>query len=243
MTDFALNYWCYSQLMSLLLPFILFINITSRFVKMSTLELCAYSWLALGGALNVAFPLFLLRYHKAMQDQTKTRTTPLRLPTWGLDILGICLWLSFWFTVSMSWSKEEEDTLYLWLLRFVLFLPCLLPTTPVKTDKDHFMPLPIYCGLAVLITAYYWYHTVKVIRDNGSTNFLHHNLSHGISHDLIFCFLCFVLYILYHSKSLGILLSLMFIFATPFLSLGSTFSLLVIYNIYSQKEQLLAKED
>ncbi|KAL9951559.1 hypothetical protein ACROYT_G044243 [Oculina patagonica] len=107
-TDSALDYWCYSQLMSLLLPFVLFINIRSRLVKMPTLELCAYSWLALGGALNLAFPLFLVRYHSTMQDQTRMKSAALRLPTWGLDVLGICLWLSFWLTVSLSCSKEEE---------------------------------------------------------------------------------------------------------------------------------------
>lgn len=229
--------------MSLLLPFILFINIRSRLVKMSTLELCAYSWLALGGALNLAFPLFLLRHHSAMQDQTRMKSAALRLPTWGLDVLGICLWLSFWFTVSLSCSKDEEVTLYLWLLRFVLFLPCLMPTTPVKSDEDHFMALPLYCGLAVLTTGYYWYQSVKVITDDGGTGFVHHNLNHGISHDLILCFLSLILYILYHSKSLGFLVSLVFIFLIPFLSLGSTFSLLVIYNIYCQKEQLSTKED
>ena len=243
MTDSALDYWCYSQLMSLLLPFILFINIRSRLAKMSTLELCAYSWLALGGALNLAFPLFLLRYHCVMQDQTRMKSEALRVPTWGMDVLGICLWLSFWFAVSLSCSKEEEVMLYLWLLRFVLFLPCLIPTTPIKSDDDHFMPLPLYCGLAVLTTGYHWYQSVQVITDEGSTNFAHRSLIHGISYDLMFCFLSLILYILYHSKSLGFLASLVFIFLSPFLSLGSTFSLLVIYNIYHHKEQLSTKKD
>lgn len=229
--------------MSLLLPFILFINIRSRLIKMSTLELCAYAWLALGGALSVAFPLFVLRYHSTMHDQTGLKSPALRLPTWGMDILGICLWLSFWFTVSLTWSREEEVTLYLWLLRFVLFLPCLIPATPIKNDKDHSMPLPIYCGLVVLITAYHWYQSAKLITHHGSTGFAHHNFALALSHDLMFCFVSLVLYILYLSKSLGLLVSLALIFVTPFLSLGSTFSLLVIYNLYLKKGQLSRKED
>jgi len=239
-TESVLGYWCYSQLMSLLLPFILFINIRSRLIKMSTLELCAYAWLALGGALSVAFPLFVLRYHSSMQDQTGMKSPALRLPTWGMDILGICLWLSFWFTVSLSWSKDEEVTLYLWLLRFALFLPSLIPATPIKNGKDHSMPLPIYCGLVVLTTGYHWYQSAKVITHTG---FVHHNLALPFSHDLMFCLVSLVLYILYLSKTLGLLVSLALIFITPFLSLGSTFSLLVIYDRHLKKGQLSRKED
>ena len=225
--------------MSLLLPFILFVNIRSRLTKMSTLELCAYAWLALGGALSVSFPLFVLRYHNSLQDQTGMKSPALRLPTWGMDILGICLWLSFWFTVSLSWSKDEV-TVYLWLLRFVLFLPCLIPATPIKNNKDHSMPLPIYCGLVVLTTGYHWYQNVKVITHAG---FAHHNLALPLSHDLIFCFVSLVLYILYLSKRLGLSVCFALIFATPFLSLGSSFSLLVIYDLYLKKGQLSRKEE
>ena len=236
----ALENWCYSQLMSLLLPFILFINIRARLIKMSTLELCAYAWLALGGALSVAFPLFVLRYHSSLQDQTGMKSPALRLPTWGMDILGICLWLSFWFTVSLSWSKDKEVTVYLWLLRFVLFLPCLIPATPMKNDKDHSMPLPIYCGLVVLTTGYHWYQSAKAITHAGFTPY---NLGLPFSHDLIFCFVSLVLYILYLSKSLGLSVSLALIIITPFLSLGSIFSLLVIYDLFLKKGQLSRKED
>ena len=234
-TESALGYWCYSQLMSLLLPFILFINIRSRVITMSTLELCAYAWLALGGALSVAFPLFVLRYHSSLQDQTEMKSPALRLPTWGMDILGICIWLSFWFTVSLSWSK-----VYVWLLRFVLFLPCFIPATPIKNDKDRLMPLPIYCGLVVLTTGYHWYQSAKVITHTG---FAHHNLALPFSHDLIFCSIILVLYILYLSEGLGLSVSLALIFVTPFLSLGSTFSLLVIYDLYLKKGQHSNKED
>ena len=239
-TESALGYWCYSQRMSVLLPFILFINIRSRLITMSTLELCAYAWLALGGALSVAFPLFVLRYHSSLQDQTGVKSPALRLPTWGMDILGICIWLSFWFTVSLSWSKDIEVTVYLWLLRFVLFLPCLIPATPIKNDKDRLMPLPIYCGLVVLTTGYHWYQSAKVITDTG---FAHHNLALPFSHDLIFCFVILVLYILYLSKSLGLSLSLALIFVAPFLSLGTTFSFVVIYDLYFKKGLHSSKED
>lgn len=219
--------------MSLLLPFILFINIKSRFIKMSTLELCAYAWLALGGAISLALPLFVLRYHSTRQDKI-TVGSPQRLPTWGMDVMAICQWLSFWFTVSLSWSNEEEVMLYLLLLRFVLFLPCLIPATPLKSDEDHFMPLPIYCGLVVLLTGYHWYRSAKVITD-GSASFVH--LSQVITYDFMFCILSLVIYILYLSKRLGFSVSLAFIFLIPFLSLASIFSLLVIYEVYLQKEQ------
>ena len=226
--------------MSLLLPFILFINIRSRLIKMSALELCAYVWLALGGALGVAFPLFVLRYHSSMQDQAGMKSPALRLPTWGMDILGVCLWLSFWFEVSLSWSMDKEVTLYLWLLRFVLFLPCLIPATPMKDDKDHSMPLPIYCGLVVLTTGYHWYQSAKVITHE---DFAYHHPALLFSHDLISCFVSLVLYILYFSKSLGLLVSLALVIITPFLSLGSAFSLLVIYDLCLKKGQLTRKED
>ena len=239
-TESALGYWCYSQRMSLLLPFILFINIRSRLITMSTLELCAYAWLALGGALSVAFPLFVLRYHSSFQDQTGVKSPPLRLPTWGMDILGICIWLSFWFTVSLSWSKDIEVTVYLWLLRFVLLLPCLIPATPIKNNKDRLMPLPIYCGLVVLTTGYHWYQSAKVITHTG---FAHHNLALPFSHDLIFCFVILVLYILYLSKIVGLLVSLGLIFVAPFLSLGTTFSFVVIYDLYFKKGLHSSKED
>ena len=226
--------------MSLLLPFILFINIRSRLIKMSTLELCAYAWLASGGALSVAFPLFVLRYHSSLQEQAGMKSQALRLPTWGMDILGICLWLSFWFTVSLPWSKDEEVTVYCWLLHLVLFLPCLIPATPIKSNKDHSMPLPIYCGLVVLTTGYHWYQSAKVITQAG---FAYHNLALAFSHDLMFCLVSLVLYILYLSKTLGLLVSLALIFVAPFISLGSTFSLLVIYHRHLKKGQLSSKED
>ena len=206
---------------------------------MSTLELCAYVWLALGGALNVAFPLFVLRYHSSLQDQAGMKSQALRLPTWGMDILGICLWLSFWFTVTPSWSRDEQVTVYLWLLRFVLFLPCLIPATPVKSDKDHSMPLPIYCGLVVLTTGHHWYQSAKVITHAG---FAYHSFALAFSLDLMLCVVSLVLYILYLSKTLGLLVSLALIFVAPFISLGSTFSLLVIYHHHLKKGQSSRKE-
>lgn len=218
--------------MGFILPFITFINIKSRLARMPTIELCAYVWLAMGGAVSLAFPLFLLRYNSTVHKQTST-SLPLRLPTWGMDVLGICLWISFWCTVSLPSSKEEEVSLYMSLLRWVLFLPSLVPATPVKNRKDHSMPLPIYCALAVLITGYHWYQSIKVIMGESQGSF-HHN--QAVLCDFVFCFFSLVLHIFY-DKRLGFVASLVFIFLIPFLSLGSTFSLLVIYEVYLHKEE------
>jgi len=228
----TLGQWVYSHLMCFALPFITFINIKSRLMRMPTLELCAYVWLALGGAVSVAFRLFLLRYNTTMYNRTKL--SPLRLPTWGMDILGICLWISFWGNVSLPWSKQEEIPLYMLLLRWTLFLPSLVPATPVKNHEDHSMPFPLYCALAVLITGYHWYQSLKVIMGESlDFNLLH---SQAAICDFALCFFSLVLYI-FHYKRLGFTASLTFILLIPFLSLGSTFSLLVIYEVYHKKEQ------
>ena len=231
-TDLSMGHWLHSQLICFVLPFITFINIKSRFIRMPTLEICAYVWLALSGAVSVAFPLFLLRHNSTVKNQTKTLSPKMRVPTWGMDMLGICLWISFWCTASLPWSKEEEAKFYLSLVRLFLLLPCLIPATPVKNHNDHFMPLPIYCALAVLITGFHCYQSMKVITGENS-NILHHN--QAIICDFVLCFSSLAFYIFDESKKVGFLASFVFILLIPFLSLGSTFSLLAIYEVYLHK--------
>ena len=190
--------------------------------------------------------LFLVRYNLAMQDKAQT-VSSWRLPTWGIDVLGVCLWLSFWCLVSLLMIESKDVKHYVSAIYFVLFLPSLVPANSIKNKTEHTMLFPVFFGTFVLLTGQHWYQIFKVVPELKfkylssliQAGFAHHSQA-IISFDLMFCFFALACHILFefNFQMSGIPVLVLFIFLTPLLSLGSTFTLLMIYDGYVLSKQL-----
>lgn len=223
--------WCSYQLFMFVLSFVGFLNTKARYVDMSMYEVSAYVWLGFGGAISVSFPLFLFHYYGtlALSDKSRPRY---RLPTWGFEVLGVFLWLAFWSIASLPLVKDLEFELYLLLIYVFLVLPSFIPANPLNTVKEHKMILPVYIGLTVLIMTHHWYVSYVAISEASNLT----SLLRGISLDFLFTLIECSLYILFETSCpLGMPVLVPFLLFTPFLSLGATFALVMIYEVCNVK--------
>ncbi|KAK3698179.1 hypothetical protein QZH41_019276 [Actinostola sp. cb2023] len=252
-TDSVEGYWWSSQLLMFTLVFIVFINTKARQISMPILELCAYTCLGFGGAISVAFALFLYRYNVTISMETK-RVEHHQMSCWSIAVLAICLWLAFLCIVFLYFSVDQAFKVYLLLTHLTLFLPSLLPSIHVRTytttAAKGLIPL-LYALLFVALACHQFYFTHLALPDSHPTTFhklvlsgfAHHSQS-GISFDAVMCFVLCIVYLLLKSENgSAVVVIVPFIFLSPCLSLGSTFSLVMLYEEYLLERKIGTKEE
>mgnify|MGYP001800363250 CR=1 FL=1 len=226
------------------LPYTAFLNFKGLEINMLTLELCAYTFLGFGGALSGAFPLFLYRYY------THPGKSQQQFPNWALNAMVICLTIAFWSIMGLKTPDDSSFKKSLVLVYVVLFIPSLFPSEWCQSDieargRANFRII-LYSVLASVITIHHLYQSLVTISDlsvpKSAKDLLMAGFSHpgqsGVFLDFVLCFAVCVLYVLFQEESpLSVPVLVPFVVSTLVLSLGTTLSLLMVY------EELFLTED
>jgi hypothetical protein len=233
--------------------FVVFLNTKARQISMSTAELCAYTWLAFSGAVSLSFALFVYRYSVTISTETR-RVEHHQLSNWSFAILAICLWLAYICIVFLYYSVDSAFKVYLLLLHLILLLPSFLPSVHLRSyttlAAKGLVPF-LYAVLSLALTAHHFYFTHLALPNSDpktfynlfTAGFAHYGQS-VVSFNAVFCFVICIFYLLLKSEnSSSIILVVPFVFLSPCISLGSAFSLVMLYEEYNLERKTEIKED